>query len=178
MALYFLRHGESVANAKGVFAGQRENSSLTPHGLEQAREAAEELRPMMVDVIIASGLKRTLQTAEEVAKAIGLDPKSIKTDKRILEYDMGSITGTPIRKVTSSELVTADGAEDPHEFQARVVSFLREHKDSKENILVVSHAGVGRIIESTRLGLDPKGFYDVPSYPNAQPVKLDVSWLV
>jgi len=177
MAIYFLRHGESEANAKGLFAGQRENSPLTQHGLEQAREAAEELQLITIDIIITSELKRALRTAEEVAVAIGFDAKKIETDKRLLEYDMGALTGTPLRKLTSNELVSAEGAEDPYDFQARVLSFLREHKDTKENILIVSHAGVGRIIETARLELDSSSFYDVPPYPNAEPVRLDLSWL-
>lgn len=178
MAIYFLRHGESQANAKGLFAGQRDNSPLTPHGLEQAREAATELHLTQIDVVVTSNLRRAFQTAQEVVKAIGLDAKDIKTDERLLEYDMGALAGTPLRKLTPFELSQAEGAEDPYKFQARVLSFLRECQASDKNILIVSHAAVGRIIEASRLGLNPRNFYEVPPYPNAQPVKLDLSWLV
>jgi broad specificity phosphatase PhoE len=41
--IYFLRHGESEANVKGTFAGQRENSSLTEKGKAQAKDAALDL---------------------------------------------------------------------------------------------------------------------------------------
>lgn len=166
-----------MANAKGLFAGQRDNSPLTPHGREQAQQAAKELRYIHIDKIVTSDLKRAIQTAEGVAKALGFDTKNIVTDQRLLEYDMGELAGTPIRKVTPTELAAAEGAEDPYKFQDRVLSFLREYKNTDKNILVVSHAAVGRIIETSRLGLDPKNFYEVSPYPNAQPTMLDLDWL-
>lgn len=90
---------------------------------------------------------------------------------------MGARTGTPNKEITSEEMVSAEGADDPALFQDRVVSFLREHKDSNQNILIVSHAGVGRIIESAKQDLNPRGFYDLPPYPNGQAVELDLKWL-
>lgn len=175
--IYFLRHGESEANVKGLFAGQREDSPLTDNGIEQARAAGEELRAITFDRVIISRLKRTRQTADEVAKVIGFDPSKIELDERIVEYDMGAITGTPIRKVTSAELVSAENVEDPLLFQKRVVAFLHDYKDTKQNILVVSHAAVGRMIECTRQRLDPLNFYDLAPYPNAHAIELDLSWM-
>lgn len=177
MAIYFICHGQSEANLKGLFAGQKEDSPLTQKGVEQARAAAEELKLVNIDHIIISKLKRAYQTALEVAKVIGFDISNIEFDERILEYDMGTRTGTPNREITSEEMVSAEGAENPTLFQERVLLFLREYKDSDQNILIVSHAGVGRIIESARQGLNPRGFYDLTPYPNAHAVKLDLAWL-
>ncbi len=177
MMIYFLRHGESKANLEGLFAGQREDSPLSESGIEQAKAAAQELFNKKFDRIIASRLIRTQQTAEVVAGVIGFDPLKIEFDDRIIEYDMGSLTGTPVRIVTSSELISAEGAEDVYHFQSRVISFLKDHKDLPENILIVSHAGVGRIIECTKQDLDPQSFYDLPPYPNAHVLELDLSWL-
>ena len=175
--IYFLRHGESKANIEGLFAGQKEDSPLSDKGVEQAEVAAQGLRSMHFNRIIASKLNRTRQTAEIVAKVIGFNPSKIEYDDRVIEYDMGTLTGTPIRRVTSDELVSAEGAEDASHFQARVISFLKEHKDLSQNILLVSHAGVGRIIECTKQGLDPRTFYDLAPYPNAHAVELDLDWL-
>lgn len=44
-----------------------------------------------------------------------------------------------------------------------------------ENILMVCHAGVGRMVETIKENRDPELFYDLPAYPNASVVKLD--WL-
>jgi len=175
--IYFLRHGESKANVDGVFAGQLDDSPLSDVGIEQAKVAARQLQSLQFDRIIASKLIRTRQTAEIVAEVIAFDPTKIEYDDRILEYDMGSLTGTPNRKVTSLELISAEGAEDVKRFQDRVVSFLQDYKDSPQNILLVSHAGVGRIIECSKNGLDPTTFYDLASYPNAHAVELNLTWL-
>lgn len=175
MAIYFLRHGQSQANVDGLFAGQREDSELTDLGKEQASTAGAGLADKDIVKIISSPLRRARKTAEIVAQALGTSP--VEFDDRLLEYDMGSLTGQPHTKVTSRELIAAEGAEDPVTFQNRVLSFLREHKDDEGNLLIVSHAGVGRTIEAARQGIDPADFYDLPAYPNAQAVLLDLDWL-
>lgn len=45
------------------------------------------------------------------------------------------------------------------------------------NTLIVSHAGVGRIIECARIGRPLSEFYDIPEYPNATVVELDTTWM-
>lgn len=114
--------------------------ALTELGRQQAREAAEDIKDHKIDRIITSKLQRARQTANEVAKVIGFDPKKIEIDNRIIEYDMGAITGTPIRKVTSAELTSAKGAEDSIKFRDKILSFLEEYKDNPKNILIVTHA--------------------------------------
>jgi len=177
MAVYFLRHGQSEANEKGVFAGQINNCPLTDLGMQQCRAVAQEIKSLGIDRIIASNLTRARQTAAEVAKIIGFDESKIETDSRINEYNMGSITGTPIRAVTSDELNNAKGAEDPTEFQNRILSFLRQYKDSHGNVLMVSHSGVDAMIQATKLGMEPDELYSNPLYPNAHATKLDLDWL-
>lgn len=177
MAIYFLRHGESKANEEGLFAGQKNDAELTANGLEQAKQAAKELKEVKIAPIITSQLIRAYQTAVNVAEVLGIDVEKIETDDRIMEYDMGSLTSTPIRKVTSQELAAADGAEDVLAFRERILGFLREHQNDAGNVLVVSHAGVGRAIEAAKQGLDPVEFYNLPAYPNGHAVRLDLDWL-
>ncbi len=175
MAIYFLRHGESMANVANVFAGQREDSDLTERGIEQAEIAGVHLADANIHRIISSSLTRTTKTAKIAANAIGID--DITVDDRLLEYDMGSLTGKPRQKITSQELINADGAEKITDFQYRVLSILHEIKDSPDNILLVSHAGVGRIIEATKQQMPVDTFYSIQPYPNAQAIKLDLAWL-
>lgn len=178
MAVYFLRHGESLANIEGVFAGQRNDTPLTDLGLKQAIDAANYLNSLKIDMIISPSLTRARQTANEAAKVIGLDENSIEIDDRIIEYDMGSLTGTPIRKVSSLELVSAKNAENAFAFRDRVLSFLKDHKNDKNIVLVVIHAAVYRMIIAIQKDIDPKEFYSLPPCPNAQATKLDLSWLI
>lgn len=172
--ILFVRHGESEANLRGVFAGQRDNSLLTPRGKEQAQKSAEQikLKNLHIDRVISSPLIRTLETSRIICKELGFDESQIEIDNRINEYDMGSITGTPVKDISSEKLTTAENAEDPIAFQNRVENFLNEYKDKNEDILVVSHAGVGRIIESIKQNMDPHLFYDLPAYPNASIIEV------
>lgn len=175
MAIFSLRHGQTQANFEAVFAGQRDDPPLTELGIEQVRRAGHELKSANIARIVSSSLQRGHCTAKEVAKVI--DVTDLRVDDRILEYDMGSLTGTPYSVISSKELVSAEGAENVFGFQKRVLDFLRDYKDQELNSLMISHAGVGRVIEATRLGLDPRTFYDLPRQPNGQVVELDLRWL-
>jgi len=172
--IYFVRHGQSQANVDGVFAGQRNDSELTDKGKEQARLAGKEFqsRKIRIDRIVSSPLQRALRTAEIIAQTIDFDTTDIKTDNRLSEYDMGALVGTPNRKVTSAELVKAEGAEDTTEFMNRVIEILKYYGKQPGNTLITTHAGVGRIIEAHRQGLDPNTFYDLEPYPNAHILEL------
>lgn len=128
MAIYFLRHGESVANVQNIFAGQKNNALLTPLGVEQARQVGAEIKKLNINQIIASNLTRAIETATEVANVIGFDSNRIEIDERIAEYDTGILTNEPIRKISSLDFIKVDGAEDVKHFHDRVVSFLKQYK--------------------------------------------------
>ncbi|PKL31978.1 hypothetical protein CVV43_00870 [Candidatus Saccharibacteria bacterium HGW-Saccharibacteria-1] len=177
MAIYFLRHGESVANVQNIFAGQKNNALLTPLGVEQARQVGAEIKKLNINRIIASNLTRAIETATEVANVIGFDSNRIEIDERIAEYDTGTLTNEPIRKISSLDFIKVDGAEDVKHFHDRVVSFLKQYKNSTDNILMVSHAGVDRMIKASSRGIDLKTFYDIPGCPNTYLIKLDLAWL-
>ena len=70
MILYFLRHAEAEPCADSDFARR-----LTPKGLDQAAKAGKFLRRggMIPDVILASPVARSLQTARIVANQLDLD---------------------------------------------------------------------------------------------------------
>lgn len=119
--IYFIRHGESEANVKGVFAGQREDSSLTKKGQKQAIETAHNIKEkgLHIDRVISSPLKRAVETACIISNEIGFDVSKIGIDARITEYDMGSLTGTPIHKISSRILISAKNAESIEKFRER-----------------------------------------------------------
>ncbi|MCC6323375.1 histidine phosphatase family protein [Candidatus Nomurabacteria bacterium] len=173
--IYFVRHGESESNIKGVFAGQREDSTLTEKGKEQAKNTAYNIKSEIprIDRIICGPLKRARETAEIIAQNIGFDNNKIEVDNRITEYDMGSLTGTPIHKISSITLTTAKNAENPNEFRTRIYSCIKELAEKPETILVVSHAVVGRILETIKHNMEAKLFYDIHPYPNASVTKID-----
>jgi broad specificity phosphatase PhoE len=90
----------------------------------------------------------------------------------LVEYDVGGLTGEPVQAVTAAQLVRASGAEDPAVFQQRVKAALKDAERSPGNGLIVSHGGVGQMIEATRQGLDPSRFFELESYLNGHVIEL------
>lgn len=177
--LIYVRHGQSVRNVEGVFAGGKDDTPLTEEGRKQAAQAGRTLVEEPIKRIIASPLGRTQETATIIANEIGFDPLKIETDDRLVEYDIGAGNGKNVEGMTAAQMVSFDGAEDPDAFRNRVTAALNDIKNTLDQgtVLVVAHGGVGRMIECARLGKNPAGFYDAPGYPNAEPVILDLSWL-
>ncbi|KAK0282515.1 hypothetical protein LTR35_006983 [Friedmanniomyces endolithicus] len=71
MKVYLIRHGETVDNVAGLYAGVRD-SALTIHGLEQARRLGEHFAKsnnVHLTHIFASPLSRAYKTAEALLKA-------------------------------------------------------------------------------------------------------------
>lgn len=175
--ILFIRHGESLANLKGVFAGQRDNSPLTQKGRQDASLVADRLqaKSLKIDKIISSPLLRAKETASIIANKIGYDTKKILIDERLQEYDMGKLSGKPKRHIVPLDYVSADEAEEVEKFQERVLSAISEISSIEGTVLIVSHSGVGRIIEATRLNSSVKEFFGIAAYPNAEIVELNLN---
>jgi broad specificity phosphatase PhoE len=84
-----LRHGVTDWNAQGRFQG-RTDIPLNDEGVLQAHAAADRLRKLSFDHVVASPLLRALKTAEIVAAAAG------KPLDGIIECDFGNLEGTSI----------------------------------------------------------------------------------
>ncbi len=67
--IYFVRHGESTANAGGLRQGA--NSVLTDKGFKQAEFIAKRLKNLPIEVLISSTYLRAKQTAEVIGQASG-----------------------------------------------------------------------------------------------------------
>lgn len=91
--LILLRHGESTANASGLFTGVLD-VALTEQGVGEARRAGTQLRNAAIfpDVVFTSELLRARQTAEVVESFDEQLPPSIP-DWRLDERNYGALTG-------------------------------------------------------------------------------------
>ncbi|MBI2825787.1 MAG: histidine phosphatase family protein [Planctomycetia bacterium] len=85
MIVYCVRHGESCYNAEGRLQGQS-HTPLSPLGRRQAEALAATLGGRPMAAVYSSPLARAVQTAEPVARALGL---SVETDPRLMEIDVG-----------------------------------------------------------------------------------------
>ena len=89
MKLYVARHGQTDWNVENKVCGST-NRPLTEQGKEQAKALAEKLKDKNIDVIIASPMLRSMQTAGAVSIATGIP---VIMDERLREHDYGEFEG-------------------------------------------------------------------------------------
>ncbi len=87
--LYLVRHGETEDNVRQIMQGQTQGC-LTEHGRQQAAEVRDQMRQLAVDAVVASDLRRSIQTATIIAEPHGLP---VVSTPLLRERDWGSFTG-------------------------------------------------------------------------------------
>ncbi len=149
--LYYIRHGQSVMNVQGLFAG-RTNTPLTEEGKQQALTAGKQaqLEGIKIDVIFASPLDRAHQTAKLFVKGAKLPPSLIELNDNLQERNYGSLEATPYSRAASVSLLEEPlpaGVESWSDLIKRAAAILEiVQMNPKENILLVGHGGIGRAI--------------------------------
>ena len=158
--LYFVRHGESEANAAHVFAGRRD-SPLTARGREQATVVAAAVRHVHFDRIVTSTLSRTKDTAAEIAA--GRDVP-VETYADLDEIDLGEASGKPFDEMRGLPNYDGEGftqwpgGESLEQVVTRAMRVIDRlvGDNAGQTICVVGHGGVTRILVSGFLGVLPK----------------------
>lgn len=87
--IFLVRHGETVDNARQIMQGQTQGC-LNDKGREQAWLVAERLASEPLDAVVASDLRRAIQTAELLAEPHHLP---VVTTPLLRERDWGGFTG-------------------------------------------------------------------------------------
>jgi probable phosphoglycerate mutase len=164
-----LRHGQTALSAERRFAGIGD-IELTETGVRQAKLAGERLAARGgVDVIVTSTLRRTRQTAEEVAAAIGVP---VEEDADFRETDFGAwegLTFTEAQRRWPDEVAAwlADPAAAPPggESFAAVAGRVRAARERlmaahlRQTVLVVSHVTPIKTLLTEALLAPPAAMY-------------------
>lgn len=153
MKIFVTRHGQTSWNALNKIQGQTD-IELNDVGREQAKLAGEKIKNETIDLIIASPLKRTMETAKIINENFNVE---IITDERIKERSYGEnegLTKDEIRALKSvnpdiedvwnyEKNVCVNGIEPIQTLFSRVYDFLDEITDKYKDkrILVVTHGG-------------------------------------
>lgn len=151
MSLYVVRHGQTDWNKQRLIQG-RIDIPLNEEGIRQAKATKQKLAPIALDVIYVSPLIRARQTAS----IINEDRKApIIVDGRIVEEFYGDMEGKPrsgeaYLTQRQSFFKRYPNGESYLDVAARVYPFLNEIKATrrKENVLLVCHGGMSRVINS------------------------------
>ena len=158
--LYFVRHGESVANAAHVFAGQRD-SPLTARGREQATVVAKALEAVHFDRLVTSTLSRTRDTAAEIAAGRDIP---IEAFDDLKEIDLGEAAGKPFDEMRGLPNYDGEGftqwpgGESLDQVVTRAMRVIDGlvRESPGRTICIVGHGGVTRILVSKFMGVLPK----------------------
>ncbi len=147
--LRFLRHGATAANHLRLRCGGDLDLALTEIGRAQAAEAARRIVALdpPVRMIVTSDLRRTRETAEIIAHALGgveivVDPEF--TERRLGEWNLRPIDQT---EPWLERDEPPRGGESRTEFTDRIARALRRLMVwLPEKPLLVSSKGVGRVL--------------------------------
>jgi 2,3-bisphosphoglycerate-dependent phosphoglycerate mutase len=130
MRLFFIRHGETVDNVAGLYAGSRD-SALTAHGVLQAQRLADHFaqQPFVAGHIFSSDLQRAAITAGLVCdaqrRAHGCLALDVVQVPEIREKDFGSGEGVKYgASKDGSPRQEHIGSESAEVMKARVDRFL------------------------------------------------------
>lgn len=102
MPLFLLvRHGQNEYVAKGRLAGRLPGVHLNETGTKQAQALADALKSAPVKAVYASPLDRTMETAQPIANALGLE---VIPREGLLEIDFGKWQDKKIKKLSKKKL--------------------------------------------------------------------------
>ena len=152
---YFVRHGQTDANLKGIMCGGMWDLELNSTGLEQAERAANLLKAKVQDInsIFVSPMKRAQQTAGFFAKNFALPMTRIE---ELREWKIGSWEKVSFESIKEQFLGTGEppgDGESRHAFQTRVKTGFEKCLVETAPFLMVSHGGVGLALQKI-LGTD------------------------
>jgi len=190
---YIMRHGESEKNALGIYDDDENTYGLTDAGKKEAHQAACALKGK-VDLVCASPIRRTKETAQIVADALGVN---LQEAKELVEVDSGLWDGkrpTDIREkalydnLPHEEMYNArrgETGESWSDVEKRASQFV--YKTIKENkgkrILFVTHGGVIVYVLRSMRRLSHSRAYNlfntpkINSYANPINLKIDLNTL-
>jgi probable phosphoglycerate mutase len=177
--IFLLRHGQIKGYDTKRFIGNTD-VSLDHTGIEQALLWKESFASIHFNTVYSSSLQRCLYTAQTICPN-----QKIKTDHRINEINMGDWDGNTfaqIKKLKPEEFkkrgeqifqFKPPNGESFKDLSDRVLPFFRELIDNQEhpnikktpdtppNILIVTHAGVIRVLFCHLLGMNSDDLFKI-----------------
>lgn len=159
------RHGQTAWNLERRFQGTTD-IELTEAGLEQARRAARLLAALRPDAIIASDLRRAVDTAAELAAVTGLEVTRYESLRETYAGVWQGLTheeiverhGEEYAAWKRGEPVRRGGGELETEVADRAAPVVERNADKLPDggvLVVVSHGGTIRTTIGRLLGLEP-----------------------
>ena len=165
--VFLIRHGQTEWNREGRFLG-RTDLPLDETGMTQAQKLADRLSTHSVSHVYASPLARALQTATELSRPHGLEPRAVEG---IIELDQGDLEGREGRNLavefpdffaawrqdpTHARIPGGETLADCHARSVRAIHSLLADHSAADTVVVVSHKVAISAIICDVLGLPPR----------------------
>ena len=159
--LYLVRHGETIDNVNQIMQGQTQGE-LTDNGIRQAEEVRDNMASLDFAAIIASDLKRSVDTARIIAEPHHLEVVQIHL---LRERDWGGFTGRYIPELKGE--VWPDDIETLENLLSRAGEFIAYVKKTYpgKKVLAVGHGIMNKAIQAVYYG---KQMSEVQRMTNAE----------
>jgi len=165
--LYLARHGETVDNARQIMQGQTQGE-LNENGVLQAEAVSREWASRPLDAIVASDLKRSIDTAQIIARPHQLQ---VITTPLLRERDWGGFTGRFIPDLKGE--VWPDDIETLENLLSRAgvfLAYIRTEFPGKK-VLAVGHGIINKAIQAVYYN---KQMSEIPRMTNAEVRTLEL----
>ncbi len=168
--LYLIRHGATVLTAEDRFAGATD-VELSDVGRGQASALAARLADDDIAAVYASPMKRTVETARLLAQPLGLTPQLRDGLREIHHGRWEERTRAEVEAIYQAEYAAwemdpltfaPEGGESGLMVLARALPVIRDIvlRHPNQNVVVVSHKATIRLVISSFLGFDARGYRD------------------
>jgi probable phosphoglycerate mutase len=168
--LYLVRHGATPLTMEDRFSGA-ENVDLSEEGHRQVLHLAVRLADDKITAIYASPLDRTMDTARILARPHKLNPVPKDGLREISHGHWEGLSRKEVEKQFPDEYTSwetdpftfaPEGGESGISVLARALPVIREIvvDHPGQNVLIVSHKATLRLILSSLLGFDVRGYRD------------------
>lgn len=172
ITLFLIRHGETEENRLRILQGHIPGT-LTPEGIRQARERAEDLANAEApfDLLLCSDLLRACRTADLIGERLHL---AVRPTPLLRERDWGSITGRRIEEVirTANEAPGVESVEAMFSRAHILLDVIRNDYPDAQRVLLVSHGLFLRVLQAAVLGTEMKA---IPPMKNLEVRILEIS---
>lgn len=159
--VYMLRHAQSVANTKGILAGQDNSVELSKDGRKQAQLLVPYLSKLKINRVYSSPLTRCIQTIQPYME---IHPDlDFEIDEKFIEMDYGLWSGRRLSALARDRrwrsvqhkpsAFTFPQGESFRSMRKRVDLALSELRKEKGGVLVVTHGDIIKMSLASALGL-------------------------
>ncbi len=168
--IYLIRHGQTAWNKSTIFRGQKD-IPLDEYGHKQAKLTAKYLKDKNIKYIFSSPLSRAMDTAKYLSDVKGITIKKVEEYKDI---NFGNWEGKDFDWVRNNDpdtyylykneperVVFPDGESLNHCFERSFERFYSMVKELQDNIAIVTHRVIIKLLLIGVLHLSLKAFWQL-----------------